>query len=64
MLVDWTWARFQFHKGTINTYAYLIVYNSFKIFQFHKGTINTIQNRVIIIMNPNFNSIKVRLIHR
>ena len=32
---------FQFHKGTIKTYIFLLKLGEFNIFQFHKGTIKT-----------------------
>ena len=52
--------KFQFHKGTIRTYARFHIGYSFE-FQFHKGTIRTLCAETWHTQNQNFNSIKVRL---
>ena len=52
---------FQFHKGTIKTYCWILVRVLRHEFQFHKGTIKTQGNAADIRVHSHFNSIKVRL---
>ena len=60
--VDYT--EFQFHKGSINTSDECQYCSVSYLFQFHKGSINTVLSPNFLINLSNFNSIKVRLIHR
>ena len=53
--------KFQFHKGTIRTAEIYEYERNITRFQFHKGTIRTLLNNLMFIVQPNFNSIKVRL---
>ena len=55
------YAIFQFHKGTIRTRFFRITEYRKHQFQFHKGTIRTWLPLKIMLLIPNFNSIKVRL---
>ena len=54
--------KFQFHKGSINTWLAWAASISPKLFQFHKGSINTLVSFGGVLGLRCFNSIKVRLI--
>ena len=56
-------AKFQFHKGSINTVNANPLLADCIVFQFHKGSINTGYTPDIRSDEQSFNSIKVRLIH-
>ena len=53
--------RFQFHKGTIKTFIFMLNIRFRDVFQFHKGTIKTKYTIVFCVGLCYFNSIKVRL---
>ena len=52
---------FQFHKGTIRTFAPRRALLDDILFQFHKGTIRTEERLPFLLTKRNFNSIKVQL---
>ena len=59
---EWIMAHgFQFHKGTIKTFADSLNAGNCRPFQFHKGTIKTHHGRRGTRSELHFNSIKVQL---
>ena len=53
--------QFQFHKGTIKTIDTPLIRAILNGFQFHKGTIKTLSQFDKLMIDRDFNSIKVRL---